>query len=57
MSALTNNAIQILKARYLLRNENDELIETPQHMLQRVAKFVASCKIKIDRFGMSVFIN
>ncbi len=44
MNILTNNAIQILEDRYLLRDKESVLIETPDKMFQRVAKFVASCE-------------
>lgn len=35
---LSENAIEVLKKRYLLRNEKGELIETPMHLFRRVAK-------------------
>lgn len=37
----TLNAIKVLERRYLTRNENGDLIETPEEMLKRVAKAVA----------------
>lgn len=42
MKPLTNNAIQILEDRYLLRDENGILIESPNEMFHRVAAFVSS---------------
>jgi ribonucleoside-diphosphate reductase alpha chain len=42
---LSNNAIKILKSRYLLRNEEGAIVETPARMFRRVAKAIA----KIDR--------
>ena len=36
------NAIQVLKARYLKKDENGELIESPKEMFERVAKNIAS---------------
>ncbi|MCJ7465938.1 MAG: adenosylcobalamin-dependent ribonucleoside-diphosphate reductase [Maribacter sp.] len=42
LSQLTANALQILEARYLLRNSKDRLIESPEQLLKRVAKHVAS---------------
>ena len=46
MDALTKNAIQILKSRYLLRNNKGELIETPDEMFMRVAQYISSCEKK-----------
>ncbi len=45
---LTVNALEVLRARYLLRDEKETLIETPTQLFKRVAKAIA----KIDRaFG------
>jgi ribonucleoside-diphosphate reductase alpha chain len=41
---LTDNALKILRARYLLKNEKGEIIETPEEMFRRVAKTVASAE-------------
>ncbi|NTU41781.1 MAG: adenosylcobalamin-dependent ribonucleoside-diphosphate reductase [Nitrospirales bacterium] len=41
---LTENALTVLKARYLLRDEKGELIETPEEMFRRVARTVASAE-------------
>ncbi len=38
---LTENAIKILARRYLLRNEQGAIIETPARMFRRVAKAIA----------------
>tara|TARA_R110001583_G_C5641213_1_gene407885 strand:- start:884 stop:2608 length:1725 start_codon:yes stop_codon:yes gene_type:complete len=46
MNALTNNAFEILKDRYLLRNDRGILVETPDQLFKRVAKFVASVETK-----------
>jgi len=46
MNGLTNNAIQILEARYLLKNKDGFLIETPKALFKRVAKFVSCCETK-----------
>ena len=40
--AFTDNALTVLKKRYLVKNEIGEAIETPQDMLWRVAKTVAA---------------
>jgi ribonucleoside-diphosphate reductase alpha chain len=45
---LTVNALEVLKARYLLRDENENITETPTQLFQRVAKAIA----KVDKtFG------
>ncbi|MBN2654489.1 MAG: adenosylcobalamin-dependent ribonucleoside-diphosphate reductase [Nitrospirae bacterium] len=42
---LTDNAIKILEARYLLRDEKGGLIETPDQMFRRASATVASSEI------------
>jgi ribonucleoside-diphosphate reductase alpha chain len=45
---LTVNAIEVLKARYLLRDEEENIIETPACLFQRVASAIS----KVDeRYG------
>jgi len=45
---LTVNALEVLRARYLLRDEKENLTETPTLLFQRVAKAIA----KVDKtFG------
>ncbi|MCL5024209.1 MAG: adenosylcobalamin-dependent ribonucleoside-diphosphate reductase [Nitrospirae bacterium] len=41
---LTENALKVLKTRYLLKDERGEVIETPEAMLRRVAVTVASAE-------------
>ncbi len=38
---LSENALKVLRARYLLRNENGEVIESPSQMFKRVARSIA----------------
>lgn len=41
---LTENAILVLKKRYLRKDENGEVIETPENLFRRVAKAIASAE-------------
>jgi len=45
---LTTNAQELLKKRYLRRNEQGRVVETPEQMFRRVAEHVASAEF---RFG------
>jgi ribonucleoside-diphosphate reductase alpha chain len=38
------NALKVLQARYLLKNEQGNIIETPEEMFRRVAKTIASAE-------------
>jgi ribonucleoside-diphosphate reductase alpha chain len=38
---LTVNAMEVLKARYLLRDEQENIVETPENLFARVAKVIA----------------
>ncbi len=42
---LTINALEVLKARYLLRDEKETIIETPSSLFERVARAIA----KVDQ--------
>ncbi|MEN3186283.1 MAG: adenosylcobalamin-dependent ribonucleoside-diphosphate reductase [Atribacterota bacterium] len=39
---LSLNAVRILQERYLLKNEEGEVVETPKEMMQRVAQAIAA---------------
>lgn len=41
---LTENALRVLRARYLLKDEHGRVIENPEEMFRRVAKTVASAE-------------
>jgi ribonucleoside-diphosphate reductase alpha chain len=41
---LTENALKVLRARYLLKDEKGDVIETPEEMFERVSKTVASAE-------------
>jgi len=38
---LSVNAVRVLERRYLLKNENGDVIETPLKLFERIAKAVA----------------
>lgn len=46
MTVFTTNAIQILEDRYLLKDDQQRCIETPDALLKRVASFISSCEKK-----------
>lgn len=46
--SLTENALKVLRARYLLRDENGKILETPEEMFRRVASNVASAESLYD---------
>jgi ribonucleoside-diphosphate reductase alpha chain len=45
---LTENAVKVLEKRYLKKNEQGEVIETPVQLFRRVARFIASADILYD---------
>ncbi len=44
MVELTDNALKALRARYLLKNERGMVVETPDQMMRRVARHIASAE-------------
>ena len=46
---LREPALIVLKQRYLLKNENNEIIETPEDLFERVAKAVASAETNFSK--------
>src|SRR4030042_1185846 len=44
MIELTKNAIRVLEKRYLLKDENGNVVETPEQLFKRVAKTVAKAE-------------
>lgn len=47
--ALTQNALKVLEKRYLKRNEEGRVIETPEELFSRVARHVASADAAYGR--------
>ena len=44
----TENALQVLKKRYLKKDKQGEVIETPEQMFRRVAQTIASAELIYD---------
>jgi len=45
---LTQNALQVLQKRYLMKDKKGQVIETPAQMFRRVAKAIASAELKYN---------
>lgn len=43
---MTVNAMEVLRQRYLLRDENEKIVETPRELFKRVAKSIARSDAK-----------
>ena len=48
MPVITANALAVLEGRYLLKDENGKIIETPAQLFSRVASLVAQAE---SRYG------
>ncbi|MFQ6020422.1 MAG: vitamin B12-dependent ribonucleotide reductase [Candidatus Aenigmatarchaeota archaeon] len=46
---LSLNAIKVLEKRYLMKDENGKVIETPKQLFRRVAKAIASADLLYDQ--------
>jgi len=57
MAALTKNAKEILNDRYLLKDRNGIVIETPKQLFKRVSKFLASAEINNKKEWEKRFFN
>ncbi|MEM5801272.1 MAG: adenosylcobalamin-dependent ribonucleoside-diphosphate reductase [Candidatus Aenigmatarchaeota archaeon] len=51
---LTENALTLLKLRYLRRNEYGEIIETPEELFKRVAHAIASVEKKYGKSDQEI---
>ncbi len=47
--SLTDNALRVLQSRYLLKNENAEIAETPAQLFARVATAIAKAELSYGR--------
>lgn len=54
---LTKNAITVLKKRYLLRDKNGKLIETPLQLFKRVAKAISKNNKKLEKEFFNIMNN
>ena len=46
---LSDNALDLLEKRYLVRDEEGEVIETPQELFERVAANIASAEEEVEK--------
>ncbi|HDQ00824.1 MAG TPA: vitamin B12-dependent ribonucleotide reductase [bacterium] len=46
---LSENAMTVLKRRYLKKDENGNVVETPEQMFRRIASFIASADQNYDK--------
>jgi ribonucleoside-diphosphate reductase alpha chain len=50
-SPLTNNALRVLRSRYLLKNEEGTIVETPDELFRRVANHIAKAEFTYGNAG------
>ncbi|MGW8179354.1 MAG: ribonucleotide reductase N-terminal alpha domain-containing protein, partial [bacterium] len=48
-SFLTTNALKVLQKRYLIKDQEGRVVETPEELFRRVAKAVASAEERVGR--------
>ena len=46
---LPENSLNVLKHRYLLRNDKGEIVETPEQLFKRVAKNISLADVKYNK--------
>lgn len=51
---LTQNAVKVLEKRYLKKDENGRIVETPEELFRRVAKFIASVERLYGKDNLAV---
>lgn len=52
---LSENAIRVLEARYLRRDGQRRIIETPRQLFERVARAVASAEVLLNNGGQAAY--
>ncbi len=62
MTQLSPNAIKVLESRYLIKNNEGQIIETPQQLFTRVARHIAKAELiygdaKLAEKWESIFYN
>jgi ribonucleoside-diphosphate reductase alpha chain len=50
MVELSENSIELLKKRYLLKDENENILETPEQLFRKISKIVASVEIDKEKY-------
>ncbi len=56
ISGLTANALKVLEKRYLKKNEDGKVKETPRELFRRVAKTIASADLKYGKSEADVLL-
>ncbi len=57
VSGLTKNAITVLQRRYLKRDSEGKVLETPEDMFRRVAKSIAAADLKFNKKADTVKLS